>query len=87
MPLQAPPQFRSARHSHAATSSVGADESAGAAGHREAHSAAHNAARAFVIGLISPPAVIALYLVKSALGINLLPGPSPLHTLFYHLVC
>lgn len=28
----------------------------------------------------------ALYLVKSALGINLLPGPSPLHASLYHLV-
>lgn len=37
-------------------------------------------------GLMLPPAIIALYLVKSALGINLLPGPSPLHDLFYHLV-
>lgn len=28
----------------------------------------------------------ALYLVKSALGINVLPWPSPLHDLLYHLV-
>ena len=27
-----------------------------------------------------------LYLVKSALGINILPGHSPLHDLLYHLV-
>lgn len=27
-----------------------------------------------------------LYLMKSAAGINLLPGPSPLHDLLYHLV-
>ncbi|MGD9785909.1 MAG: hypothetical protein AB7E80_00950 [Hyphomicrobiaceae bacterium] len=33
-----------------------------------------------------PPLVVAAYLVKSALGINLLPGPSPLHDLFYHWV-
>lgn len=31
-------------------------------------------------------AVVVLYLVKSALGINLMPGPSPLHDLFYPLV-
>lgn len=36
--------------------------------------------------LAAPPAIAALYLVKSALGINLLPGPSPLHGLLYHLV-
>jgi hypothetical protein len=30
--------------------------------------------------------VSALYLAKSAAGINLLPGPSPLHDLLYHLV-
>lgn len=32
------------------------------------------------------PAAIVLYLVKSALGINLMDGPSPLHELFYHFV-
>ena len=31
-------------------------------------------------------AVIVLYLVKSALGINLMPGPAPLHDLLYPLV-
>ncbi len=31
-------------------------------------------------------AVAASYLVKSALGIDLLPGPSPLHDLLYPLV-
>lgn len=31
-------------------------------------------------------AIAGLYLVKSALGINLLTGPSPLHDLLYHLV-
>ncbi|MFN3868931.1 MAG: hypothetical protein ACK4MF_07700 [Hyphomicrobiaceae bacterium] len=36
--------------------------------------------------LAAPLAVAALYLVKSALGINLLPGPSPLHALLYHFV-
>lgn len=43
-------------------------------------------AAAALLGLVLPPAIIALYLIKSALGINLLPGPSPLHELFYHLV-
>lgn len=38
------------------------------------------------IVMVLPPAVAALYLAKSALGINLLPGPSPLHDLLYHLV-
>jgi hypothetical protein len=33
-----------------------------------------------------PPVVAALYLAKSALGINLMDGPSPLHDLLYHLV-
>ena len=36
--------------------------------------------------LATPPVTAALYLVKSALGINLLPGPSPLHGLLYHFV-
>jgi hypothetical protein len=31
-------------------------------------------------------AVSALYLVKSALGVDLLPGPSPLHDLLYPLI-
>lgn len=31
-------------------------------------------------------ALPALYLVKSALGIDLMPGPSPLHSLLYHLL-
>ena len=44
------------------------------------------AMRGVLVGLMLPPAVVAVYLVKSALGINLLPGPSPLHDLFYHFV-
>jgi hypothetical protein len=32
------------------------------------------------------PAIAVLYLVKSALGINLMDGPSPLHGLLYHFV-
>ena len=34
----------------------------------------------------SVPVVAGLYLVKSALGINLMAGPSPLHDLLYHFV-
>ncbi len=30
--------------------------------------------------------VVGLYLLKSAAGINLMAGPSPLHDLFYHFV-
>lgn len=36
--------------------------------------------------LASALAVPPLYLVKSALGINLMPGPSPLHDLFYWML-
>jgi hypothetical protein len=32
------------------------------------------------------PATAGLYLVKSALGINLMDGPSPLHDLLYQLI-
>lgn len=31
-------------------------------------------------------AIAALYLVKSALGINLMPGPSPLHDVLYWML-
>lgn len=31
------------------------------------------------------PLTVGVYLVKSAIGINLMAGPSPLHDLFYHL--
>ena len=31
-------------------------------------------------------AISALYVTKSALGINLMPGPSPLHDLLYWIV-
>lgn len=34
----------------------------------------------------SIPAIAALYLVKSALGINLFAGPSPLHDVLYAIV-
>ena len=30
--------------------------------------------------------ISAAYLAKSALGINLLPGPSPLHDLLFHVL-
>lgn len=43
-------------------------------------------AQVLLVLLASPPAIVALYLAKSALGINLMPGPSPLHDLLYHLV-
>ncbi len=36
--------------------------------------------------LIAMGATIGLYLVKSALGIDLLPGPSPLHNLLFPLL-
>ncbi len=32
------------------------------------------------------PAIAGLYLIKSALGINLMDGPSPLHDLLYHFI-
>ena len=44
------------------------------------------AARVGLVALALPPLVIALYLIKSALGINLLPGPSPLHFLYLLLL-
>lgn len=34
----------------------------------------------------SVPTVAGLYLIKSAAGINLMAGPSPLHDLLYHFV-
>lgn len=38
---------------------------------------------ALTIAVLSVPP---LYLVKSALGIDLMPGPSPLHDLLYWMV-
>lgn len=35
---------------------------------------------------VAVPVAIALYFVKSALGINLMAGPSPLHDLLYHFI-
>lgn len=40
----------------------------------------------FATVAIALPTAIALYLLKSALGINLMSGPSPLHDLLYGLV-
>jgi hypothetical protein len=40
-------------------------------------------------GILSPFALIAasgLYLAKTALGINLMPGPSPLHDLLFWML-
>jgi hypothetical protein len=34
----------------------------------------------------SAAALVSLYVAKSALGINLMPGPSPLHDLLYWMV-
>lgn len=36
--------------------------------------------------LAAGPVAAGLYLAKSALGINLMAGPSPLHDLLYHFV-
>jgi hypothetical protein len=46
---------------------------------------------AWILGLaFGPPvlgsAICALYLVKSAMGIDIMPGPSPLHDLLYAFV-
>ena len=47
-------------------------------------------AEAFMISsgalMAAVPVVAGLYLVKSALGINLMDGPSPLHDLLYQFV-
>ncbi len=37
-------------------------------------------------GTVLCASVAALYLVKSALGIDLMPGPSPLHDLLFPLI-
>lgn len=53
-------------------------------------SAVGTASRAMVVAFANTATAVLLvagvYLVKSAAGINLLPGPSPLHDLLYHLV-
>jgi hypothetical protein len=41
---------------------------------------------ASLASVTSAVALSALYLTKSALGINLMPGPSPLHDLLYWLL-
>ena len=47
-------------------------------------------AEAFMVSsvalLAALPVVVLAYLVKSALGINLMAGPSPLHELLYQFV-
>ena len=47
-------------------------------------------AEAFIISSVALmaalPVVVVLYLVKSALGINLMAGPSPLHELLYQFI-
>lgn len=43
-------------------------------------------ARGIAVAAVLMTSVCALYLAKSALGINLLAGPSPLHDLLYPLV-
>jgi hypothetical protein len=47
-------------------------------------------AEAFIVSsaamALALPAAVVLYLVKSALGINLMDGPSPLHDLLYQFV-
>jgi hypothetical protein len=47
-------------------------------------------AEAFLISsaalLAALPVLVVVYLAKSALGINLMDGPSPLHDLLYHFV-
>lgn len=49
-----------------------------------------NAARLLLhaagIGMLVCAAATGLYLVKSAIGIDILPGPSPLHGLLYPLL-
>lgn len=52
----------------------------------QASSQRHPVLWALLVGLMLPPAVVALYLIKSALGIDLMAGPSPLHHLFYHWI-
>ncbi len=41
---------------------------------------------AFAFAIAGSVAIAGLYLVKSALGMNLMPGPSPLHDLLYPLI-
>lgn len=55
--------------------------------------AADNALRwsdAFILSVLAAPgcaaAIAVLYIMKSALGINVMPGPSPLHDLLFWLL-
>ncbi|MGH1418438.1 MAG: hypothetical protein ACRBCJ_06240 [Hyphomicrobiaceae bacterium] len=47
-------------------------------------------ARGLILGMsgtaVLMAAIVFLYLAKSAAGINLMPGPSPLHDYLYHFV-
>lgn len=43
-------------------------------------------ARVGLLAMLSAAAVVALYLAKSAMGIDLMQGPSPLHSLLYPLL-
>lgn len=53
-------------------------------------SAVRVSARALLTALLTVASLVAagtaLYLFKSAVGINVLPWPSPLHDFLYHLV-
>ncbi len=42
--------------------------------------------RALLVAVAATAAIAAAYLVKSALGIDLMAGPSPLHDLLYPLI-
>lgn len=48
--------------------------------------AAMSTLRFFLWAFLVLSALISLYLVKSAMGINLMAGHSPFHDWFYHLV-
>jgi hypothetical protein len=78
MPMQSMPLNRStAQLSRHAASSLSAG-----LGARDRQ----QAGRAAMIGLMLPPAIIVVYLVTSALGMNLFPGHPPLLDSFYHLI-
>ncbi len=52
--------------------------------------AAHDLARGLVIGMSGTALMLSvialLYIAKSAAGINLMAGPSPLHDYLFHIV-
>jgi len=43
-------------------------------------------AQGFSIGALTTAGVVAIYLIKSAMGINLMQARSPLHDLLFHFV-